>query len=421
LGPDAAVTLNYPEIAPAVLEIIKGGHRPTSIEAGQLWLAGTSDRMLLWVEAVNHDARMATVLAATLDVNAADHTSLIVAVPELDRDVAIFTSVPGWIPIDALDDFVATADVGAEIAGLTESLEQRIELPDLDSVSVASPAAAKPRKKRTAKLRVGPRISGGSDERLDFRQMLADQLADLYPEDEGGGELDDERPGDLWQFDSIIAEMRQVLSEDLSSSRGDLCEVRVLDDFLVGPYATSLPIRPVATVHELDSVMLVVATESQHEGFGFQPEDAYKLLLDWDAASLAVAEPVQPYRTRMFIRSGLRPAFELPRAIERADPRPLWESRPLIQAVLDYLQGDVFPIESGEIVTVAPTHPDLIAFLPNQSLTAIFELKRIGAQKGKLRALKALSVADATALHEALATCADFDELLTRIEDITVQ
>jgi hypothetical protein len=124
----------------------------------------------------------------------------------------------------------------------------------------------------------------------------------------------------------------------------------------------------------------------------------------------------------MFERSVLRSAFERPRAVERQGPRPLGQSRPLIQAVFDYLQGDVFPMEpeSGLESTVR-SHPDLVGFLHAQALAAIEELKQIRAQKGKNRALKALGPQEAAALDDAIATSASIDALLIRIEEITVR
>ena len=420
LGPGSVPTLTYPEIAPTVLAVVDGQHRPPTFQRGQLWLAGSSDRMFVWVEAVHETAGMVTVLAATLDVDAADHTSLIVDVPRLGREVAIYTSIPGWIPLDRLEAFVDDVDVIDEIAQLQESIEQPIELADTESA--ADVAAAQPRRRRkpTVHLRVGTRISGGFDERLEFRQMLADQLAELDPENDHGDEGNDEPPSDLSKFDSIVAHMRNELAHGLSSKRPGLCKVKHVEQDLVGSYVRSLPVRAVATVHELDCLMLVVTGDSPDDGLGFDPEDAYKLLLESGASSLAVAEPATPYLTRMFVRPVLRAAFELPLATERHDPRPLWESRPLTQAVFAYLQDDVFPIES-EPVPLTRSHPVLDEFLPAQSLAAIDELRQIKAQKGKNRALKALRPEDAVALNDAIATSPHLDALLLRIEEITVR
>lgn len=416
-GLAALPKLTYPEIAPSILEVVGGRQRPASYGSGQLWLAGSPLRMLVWVQAVNATARMATVLASTLDVDAADHTSLIVDVPRLGRTAAIFASVPGWIPLDRLDIFVDDVDVSDEIVQLQQSIEQPIEHSDVGADATARSGARRPQK-REALLRVGARISGGSDERLEFRQMLADQLAELDPETDND-DLVDEPLDDLSEFDSIVARMQTELADDISSKRYGHCEVKPIGhDFLVGSYAGS--VRLVATVHELDCLMLVVTSESPADGSEFEPEDAYQLLLASGASSLAVAEPTEPYLTRMYVLAGLRPAFEPPCATERRDPRPLSKSRPLSLAVSEYLQGEVFPIESDRLV-LTRSQPDLAEFLPAQSLAAIVELKQMKAQKGKHRALKALGPADAEALNDAIATSPHLEALLARIEEITVQ
>jgi hypothetical protein len=421
LGPDLVPELTYPEIAPTVLALVNQQHPSPTCHPGQLWLAGTPQRMLVWVEAVNETAGMVTVLAATLDVAAADHTSLIIDVPRLDREVAIFTSIPGWVPLDRLDAFVDDVDVVDEVSQLQKNTEQPVELASTDSEANVA-AAAHPRQamKPAAQLRTGTRISGSSDERLEFRQILADQLAALYQEDDPGDHRDSDEPTNDSQFDSIVGHMRDELAHDLPSKRQGMCQVNHAgSDFLVGSYVSSRLVRPVATLHELDCIMLVVASEPG-VGLGFDPGEAYKLLLRSGASSLAVAETADPYLTRIFERSVLRPAYELPRATELHGARPLSESRPLIEAVVDYLQGDVFPIES-EAVPLPRSQTDLAEFVPAQARAAIDELKEIRAQKGKNRALKALGPEDAAALHDAIATSPHLDALLLRIEEITVQ
>jgi hypothetical protein len=417
-GQDSVPTLIYPEISPAIVAVAGAENRPATFEPGQLWLVGAPRRMFVWVEAVNETAGMATVLAASLDVDAADHTSLIVDVPRLGREVAIFTSIPGWISLDRLTSFIDDVNVTDEIAQVQESTEQPIELTDIDNANRAGSTPVSRRKERSGQPRVGTRLSGSTDERLEFRQMLADQLAELDPEADDPDQPVDQ-DSDPSQFDAIVASMRNDLEHDLSTARHGLCRVNIDHEIMTMSHLSSLRVRPVATVHELDCMMLVVVRRASDEVFGFEPEDAYKLLLDSGASSLAVAEPMTPYLTRMFVRPVLRPAFELPRATERHDPRPLWESRPLTQAVFDYLQGDVFPIESEPVSLTPSVHPDLTEFFMAQSLLVFDELKQIRAQKGKNRALKALRREDAVALTDALAANPHLDALIRRIEEIT--
>lgn len=406
VGSKVTPTLTYPQVAPSVLAIVNDQRPPVTVQPGQLWLAGSPLRILVWVEAVNHPAGLATVLAATLDVGAADHTSLIIDSRSLGREVAIFTSIPGSIPLDRLDAFVDDTDSVEDVVLLQASIEQSSDL--------TRPRLNKP-------LRVGTRISGASDERLEFRQLLADQLAELDPYNDDA-ESDAEALGDRSHFDPVVL-MHNELAHDLRARRAGLCEVRHFDDeLLVGAHARVLAVQPIATVHELDCVMLVVASAPSQSNFGFEPEDAYQLLLHSGADSLAVADPAEPYMTSMFERSGLRSAFETPRAVERQEPRALWESRPLVQAVLDYLQGDVFPIEpESGLDSVALQRTELDGFLRTHAVAAIDDLKQIRATKGKNRALKSLGPQDAVALEAAIATSATIHALLAQIEEITIQ
>lgn len=187
LEPGLSPTLSFPHVAPAILAILAGQRRPSAFRPGQLWLAGTQsdhglERVLVWLQAVDETVGMTTVLAATLDVHVADHTSLIVDVPSLDRPAAIFTSVPGWIPLDRLDLFVDHIQVGDQIVQLQEHLEQPPVRAGTHNDGDPATGAQPPHQERNVPLRVGPRISGASDERLEFRQVLADQLAELDPE-----------------------------------------------------------------------------------------------------------------------------------------------------------------------------------------------------------------------------------------------
>jgi hypothetical protein len=362
--------------------------------------------MIVWVEAVNESAGLATVLAATLDVGAADHTSLIVDSESLGREVAIFASIPGSIAVDRLEIFVDDTGSVADVAQLQARLEQ---------------PSGQTRSRRNKVLRVGTRISGAADERLEFRQMLADQLAELDPYNDDA-EIDAEATGDESQFDPV-RRMYDELASDLPARRAGLCEVRSLDDeLLVGSYARALTVQPIATVHELDCVVLVVANAPSQAGFDFEAEDAYQLLLHSGADSLAVVDSAEPHMTCMYERSVLRPAFEPPSALERQQPRALSRSQPLVQAVLDYLQGDVYPIEpDSEPDTVLLPRTEIDEFLRAHALAAIDDLKQIRGTKGKHRALKALGPRDAAALEVAIATSTTIHALLAQIEEITGQ
>lgn len=148
-------------------------HQGSHVTARQLWRTEGPDPILVWVEAVNEALGMATVLAAATEVGAADHTSLIVACADLGGDLAIYTSVCGWVSTAVLGTRVATVEVHDEIVELRRRTEQR--RPGASRCGVEGP------------LRVGPRLRGCDDPRRLFRQQLACRLDDLNPHEDADG------------------------------------------------------------------------------------------------------------------------------------------------------------------------------------------------------------------------------------------
>ena len=66
----------HPEVSQRVLAALTAGQHPSSIAPGQVWLAGDARRSLVWVRGVLENA--VSVYAATLDIDAADDTTLVV-------------------------------------------------------------------------------------------------------------------------------------------------------------------------------------------------------------------------------------------------------------------------------------------------------------------------------------------------------
>lgn len=427
LGPAAAATLDYPLIAPKVLELLSGRDQPQSVEPGQVWLAGSSKRTLLWVDAVNAEDEMANVFAATLDIEGADHTSLIAPLTNLDREIAIFTSVPGRVAFDKFDLLVDDLPV-RPLIDLVISFTER-PAPGVAAGAGGPAAEARYREQlRSAQVRVGEPIQGGTDERLELRQMLADELAGLDPLDGGDdGEPADAPAGEpVDAFDQIVEGMRSDLVAGIDTQPRFWRHIGDVDRELVR-YARPLHLRPVANVRALDCTVLIVvsATEGGTE-FDVNYEGAYQLMVTAGASLLAIAAPFEPYSTEVFRLSSLRSAYELPRATELQGPRAMWEPRPLIDAVNDYFYVDVFPVEDVDVFPVeseqgplAPSNPDLTPFLRSHAQSAFAELRSTRAQKAKNRALKGLSGADEQALVEALEGCEDLGGLLARIVEIT--
>jgi hypothetical protein len=391
----AAPSITYPTISPEVLSVLDGRNRPAKIEPGQVWLAGSPHRVVVWIDDVDMDDSVATVCAATLDVEAADHTSLLLRLERLGHDIAVFTSVTGTVPFDRLDRYVEDLQIHDEIGRLTDAIANGVAVDDLP---------------------IGAPILGGTDERLEFRQLLADNLATLDPIADDDDELDNDG---LEEFERAVVEMQRQLSSDLSSRRGALCHVQMVDELLVGSFAHSTSLRPVASIQELDRRVLVVTAVTEPDWAIDHPHDAYKLLLRVGASTLAVAMPFEPYYTKVFEPPLLCDAYELPDAHVRLPPHALWEARPMVKALFDYLEVGVFKVDHDSPPKPPPGNPDLSTHLHRQARAAVDSLRSIRATLGKHRALKNLTETDADDLAAALAESTDLDGVVARIKEIT--
>lgn len=407
------VELGFPEISPFVVDIVAGNNRPDTVERGQVWFVGSYRRTAIWLSHVDIDHDFAIGYGATLDTAAADHTALIVRSEPLDRDIAIFTSVPGTVPLDQLTLYVDTIKISDSVDAVTRANG----LPSATSPKVTLPDG----------VRIGSPIDGPTDARLEFRQLLADDIAALDPETDdddgdGGFALPTAASSDFEAFDEIVSHIRLELKADLATRRPGLCQVLPLEGPVVGSFARTMRLLPTAFVQEVTCKMLVfTAVPAVEHRPSFDVEAAYDLLLSTGADCVAITGPDEPYQADVFVAPLLRSGFDLPRADHRGGPRPMYTSRPLLKAVFDYLEDDAFPIEDDALPADGqPPSPDLVRFFAVRSRDAITELKALRAQKGKNVALKALSVdADGMALHQALATYGSLDDLLNRLEDIT--
>ena len=128
---------------------------------GQVWLAGHPQRVLIWIRSATVHAL--TVHPVTIDVAFADDTALIVAsCPTINEPAAIFTSV------------VATVPPGALVAYLGDLLVDE----NINSLAKSNLTGA------VTDLPTGQPIISFADERLEFRQLLADEVVALDPVDD---------------------------------------------------------------------------------------------------------------------------------------------------------------------------------------------------------------------------------------------
>jgi hypothetical protein len=389
--------IDLPLVSPEVLAVLDDAARPDVVAAGQVWLAGSSRRLLVWVRAVRSDRVVAHPV--TLDVEAVDDTALIVDdFPPLGSPVAVVTSIVGTVPVGRFVSYVGDLDVGDDVERLRAAATAGTAELDLPT---------------------GRPIVGLTDERLEFRQLLADDLADLDTID-GDDEADDLVPDGADTPEVAARRMYEVLRSDVLARRGPGCAVRrPTGDLALGSFADATGCVLVAVVTELTSAVLLITGDDRLGWAREHPLDASKLLRLAGATTLAVAEPVDPFTTCLFEERHLHPALELPRAVVSVGPRPGWGPKPMVKALFDYLEDGVFAVEPVGALALPSSARDLLPYLRANARQSVNGLRQARAQLTKNTALKSLKKADADALARALDRAADLDDLLASIERIT--
>ena len=148
----------YPEVSERVLALLTAERAPDSIAPGQVWLAGDARRMPVWIRAVLDNA--VSVYAVTLDIEAADDTELIV--DEFEAIGHRLPSSPQWWGLWRRRGSPSTS--ATWMFGVNSSTSPaRHRLVSLPGSRPVHPSRAE------------------ADERIEFRQVLADELASLDP------------------------------------------------------------------------------------------------------------------------------------------------------------------------------------------------------------------------------------------------
>lgn len=389
--PLVASGIQYPSVSPEVLAVLDSTVRAAEAAPGQLWLAGESHRMLVWIDAIEDDT--AFVYAVTLDVDSADDTAVVASLTKLGRPAAIFTSVGGTVPLERLVSYVDDLAIHADVERLIDAAAEGSIISDLN---------------------IGEPITGATDERLELRQLLADDLAALDPIAEDSYD----EPLDGGPRTSVVQGLRDHIRHDLLWRRGPNCQVDDVDEFAVGSYAHGITIQPVVRIREVGCVVLLVTGERGADWVLENGEVASLILQTGGATALAVAEPLDPYDTCLFERSDLRYSYELPLAAVKSPPRIGTVAEPLVKALDTYLDRSAYEVQVGEPIAHPSTTPDPSPHLVRNARTYIASLKATRATMGKNRALKNLTEADADAVAAALASAADFDDLTARLDQV---
>ena len=149
-----------PAVSSGLAATLAAGSAPETAAAGQVWVAGGGDRVVVWVRSV---CRAAVVVhPVTVDIDAVDDTGLIVdGFAAIGRPVAIVAGVVGTVPMASLVVCLGDLPVGRFLRRVAAAAASGI----------------------SSGLATGTPIYGPADERIEFRQILADEIAALDPLD----------------------------------------------------------------------------------------------------------------------------------------------------------------------------------------------------------------------------------------------
>ena len=261
------------------LPAVQEGGEPT---AGDVWLAGADDRLLVQVLGVAGDR--ATVAPVTFDIGAADDETL-----GFGRSLAVHVALTTELPRAAL-----TARVAVDLSG--------------------EPTP-------------GPPVTGADDPRLELRQHLADALAALDEPQAATTAVGAPPPRP--------EHVRSALIADLRAMRGPACAVRAMDAWEDLVLADARGWVPLATVDEVGVVLVVL--DAPH---GLADEGdfdaARSVLTRLNATALVVTTTALSHEADVFDASALHAGIDLPCG-DHTPPRPLISGLAAFDAIAKFL------------------------------------------------------------------------------------
>lgn len=311
-------------------------------EVGELWRVGRGEALLVWVRRVLDDS--ALVIPAMFDEDLADNFSLVVPTDEspIDVELVLLTSVEGQVDLRAFLQPMGSLDIGSEIEILR--------------------AARKSHQVGPLDLPVGSQIVSSEDQRLEYRQLVADLLGEFSPAafaQEDFSEQQDEG-FDLHTFVDVL--------RDLTWRRAGV-EIHLLDldSFAVDPAHELLV---VGLIEDLDASVLVAVLSGAHPTDLLETSDVaitcgtlLRRYPDADHVSVSVAD--DDWSTVIVAPSFANPAV-MPPSGSAVPPSVSMEPLPLVDALLKHFEAYVppwndqerveFDHEPFEVATLASDH-----------------------------------------------------------------
>jgi hypothetical protein len=282
---------------------------------GGLWRVGRGEALLVWVRRVLDDS--AAVIPVTFDSDLADEFSLIIPADEspLGLNLVVMASVEAHVDLRAFLQRIAALPVEDRVETLREARRSRLPIPP--------------------DLLVGAPVVSEQDQRLEYRQVLSDLLADLSPA-AFAAETEVEPSDDGVDVHRLV----ENLGELTWRRAGLTVQPLPIDHVDVDPAHDLLV---VGMVKDLDaSVLVAVLTGADPAGTLTQPELARGcgtlLGRHPEADDVAVAIQDRDWTTVVVDPPSAAQALEAPSG-RFAEPRVTFQPLPLVDALLKHLDA----------------------------------------------------------------------------------
>ena len=330
-GISAGLSVTAPPVAVADISIDR-------LAPGQLWASGKEERLLVLVRRERNGRVL--VAPVTFDVSAADDGAIVVeaALSPFDMAIAVYPTLPAELP-----RFSLVACYG-----------QVVEAGDVDLLL----AGALPGTRR------GEPINGATDPRLEFRQMLADQLEALeHTASLPGITADAPPPGP--------ERLASALAAELADRRGQHCRLHPLRSWEGVVLAYSKGWTPIGTVDELGTVLVVFDTPSGLAS-GDDFNAAIAVLTRYNATAVVVLATSLGASANLFDAASLSYGIGVPSG-EASPPAPLLSGLAPADAIAKFLDQSSWSQTSwpGRASTAAS---DVTAILSRSAASAIEEV-----------------------------------------------
>jgi len=308
---------------PAIIATFTRERDPGPPRPGEIWRAGRDEALLVWVRQVFSDA--IDVIPVVLDIELADQESVFLPAEStpLGVPLALLTGIRGHVGPRAMLQRIGYVHAFSAVR----------------EVMAAARAGRPP-----AGVAVGPPIDSDDDQRVEYRQVIADLLADLAPDAWTG-----ERPPA-----QEIEQVKDLLGQELS---GWQAGVQVLPMPLhQEPVSPGVSLFSCARVTYLDTSIVVAliggaGLDESLDGERSLPQACLSLArLEPDAAAIAVTGSAAHWPAVVVKVTDLRNAYEAP-AGRLAAPRLTRQALPVGDALRKFLDAQATAWEVTEPVT----------------------------------------------------------------------